>query len=100
MYVRWAQLIEGGARPSPFAALAIWLFVKLVPGHFLYPAVCNMTTIARYCITEKHSMPHRMKLHGPSMFAIKAKIYEVLYIQSSSIAFDETSSYWPAPKNS
>ena len=30
------------------------------------------------------------KLHGPSMFAIKAKIYEVLYKQSSSIAFDET----------
>ena len=39
-------------------------------------------------------------LHGPSMFAIKAKIYEVLYKQSSSIAFDETSSYWSAPKNS
>ena len=32
------------------------------------------------------------------MFAIKAKIYEVLYKQSSSIAFDETSSYWSAPK--
>ena len=29
-------------------------------------------------------------LHGPSMFAVKAKIYEVLYNQSSSIAFDET----------
>ena len=40
------------------------------------------------------------KLHGPSMFAIKAKIYEVLYKQSGSIAFDETSSYWSAPKNS
>ena len=39
-------------------------------------------------------------LHGPPMFAIKAKIYEVLYKQSSSIAFDETSSYWSAPKNS
>ena len=41
-----------------------------------------------------------MKLHGPSMFAVKGKIYEVLYKQSSSIAFDETSSYWLAPKNS
>ena len=39
-------------------------------------------------------------LHGPSMFALKAKLYEVLYNRSSSIAFDETSSYWPAPKNS
>ena len=34
------------------------------------------------------------------MFAVKAKIYWVLYKQSSSIAFDETSSYWLAPKNS
>ena len=40
-----------------------------------------------------------IELHGPSMFAIMAKIYEVLYKQSSSIAFDKTSSYWSAPKN-
>ena len=40
------------------------------------------------------------KLHGPSMFAIKAKIYGVLYKQSSSIAFDETSCYWSALKSS
>ena len=32
------------------------------------------------------------------MFAVKAKIYEVLCNQSNSIAFDETSSYWSAPK--
>ena len=32
------------------------------------------------------------------MFAVKAKIYGVLYNQSSYIAFDETSSYWSAPK--
>ena len=32
------------------------------------------------------------------MFAVKAKIYGVLYKQSGSIAFDETSSYWSAPK--
>ena len=37
-------------------------------------------------------------LHGPSMFAVKAKIYGVLYNQASSIAFDETSSYWSALK--
>ena len=30
-----------------------------------------------------------MKLHGPSMFAGKAKIYEMLYNQFISIAFDE-----------
>ena len=40
------------------------------------------------------------KLHGPSMFAVKAKIYGVLYNQASSIAFDETSSYWSALKKS
>ena len=32
------------------------------------------------------------------MFTVKAKIYGVLYKQSSSIAFDETPSYWSAPK--
>ena len=32
------------------------------------------------------------------MFAGKTKIYGVLYNQSSSIAFDETSSYWSALK--
>ena len=39
-------------------------------------------------------------LHGPSMLAGKAKIYGVLYKQYSSIAFDETSSYWSALKSS
>ena len=39
------------------------------------------------------------KLHWLSMFAVKAKIYGVLYNQSSSIAFDETSSYWSVPKD-
>ena len=38
-------------------------------------------------------------LHGPSIFAVKAEIYGVLYNQSSSVAFDETSSYWSGPFN-
>ena len=38
-------------------------------------------------------------LHGPSMFAVKAKIYDLLYNPASSIDFDETSSYWSAPKS-
>ena len=33
------------------------------------------------------------------MFVVKAKIYAVFYKQSSSIAFDETFSYWSALKN-
>ena len=32
-------------------------------------------------------------LHGPSMFAVRANIYGVLYNQASSTAFHETSSY-------
>ena len=39
-------------------------------------------------------------LHGPSMLAVRAKIYGVLYNQASSIAFDETSRYWSALKRS
>ena len=40
------------------------------------------------------------QLHGPSMFAFRAKIYGVLYNQASSIAFHETSSYLSALKRS
>ena len=32
------------------------------------------------------------------MFAVEEKIYRAIYNQSSSIAFDETSSYWSAQK--
>ena len=39
-------------------------------------------------------------LHSPSMFAVKTKIYGVLYNKANSIAFDETSSYWSALKSS
>ena len=41
----------------------------------------------------------KVQLHGPSMFAVKAKIYDVHYNPASSIDFDETSSYWSAPKS-
>ena len=36
-------------------------------------------------------------LHGPSMFAVNAKIYEVLYKQSSSIAFGDIGQRQKAP---
>ena len=52
-----------------------------------------------FCTAYEQQGPS-CSLHGPSMFAVKAKIYGVLYKQSSSMAFDETSSYWFAPKNS
>ena len=41
-----------------------------------------------------------LKVQDPSVFAFKGKIYGVPYNQSSSIAFDETSSYWSGPKSS
>ena len=44
------------------------------------------------------TLAFKLELHGPSMFAVKAKIYGVLYNPASSIDFDETSSYWSAPK--
>ena len=34
------------------------------------------------------------------IYYYKAKIYGVIYNQSSSIAFDKRSSYWSAPKSS
>ena len=48
----------------------------------------------------RNSCPLCFPLHGPSMFAVRAKIYGVLYNQASSIAFDEISSYWSALKRS
>ena len=45
-------------------------------------------------------IPLQLILHGPPMFAVRANIYGVLYNQASSIAFDETSSYWSALKRS
>ena len=43
------------------------------------------------CTSEIAYTGYVIFLHGPSMFAVKAKIYGVIYNQSSSIAFDETS---------
>ena len=50
---------------------------------------------------------HPMALHNTKLFYCRArqclplrrKFMEWLYKQSSSDAFDETSSYWSAPKN-
>ena len=39
-------------------------------------------------------------LHGPSMFAVKAKNYAVLYDQAGAITSDVPSSYWSALKSS
>ena len=54
----------------------------------------------RYLVSISVFLVQKYLLHGPSMFAVKAKIYGVIYKQSSSIAFDETSIYWSAPKTS
>ena len=51
-------------------------------------------------VSRKVMLYANVQLHGPSMFAVKAKIYAVLYNPAGSIDFDETSSYWSAPKSS
>ena len=48
---------------------------------------------------DTNIIDHKL-VHGPSVLAVKAKIYGVLYKQSSYFAFDETSSYWSALKSS
>ena len=54
----------------------------------------------KFAIKNLYLVLEIMQLHGPSMFAVKAKIYGVLYNQASSVAFDETSSYWSVLKSS
>ena len=53
---------------------------------------------------QKYTSPMQKEeavlLHGPSIFAVKAKIYGELFNQSTFIAFNETSTNWSAPKSS
>ena len=58
----------------------------------------SFTTVFNACFFAKETSFKIPKLHWLSMFAVKAKNYGVLYNQSSSITFDETSSYWSVPK--
>ena len=69
-----------------------------------FPLVTNGKVVVLGVSILKHfrvyMVPNTSKLHGPSMFAVKSNIYGVLYNQASSIAFNETSSYWSALKSS
>ena len=64
--------------------------------------VITYMSIEKWILFWSHSLFQTITciLHGPSMFAVRAKIYGVLYNQASSVAFDETSSYWSALKRS
>ena len=55
----------------------------------------SVKLIPRQCAGTKN-----IKLHSLSMFAVKVKIYGVLYNQSSSIFFDGTLTYWSVQKSS
>ena len=68
--------------------------------NYLLRSVHNSQINKRCTRTTRVNILRKIQLYGPSMFAVKAKIYRVLYNQASSIAFDETSSYWPALKSS
>ena len=59
-----------------------------------------LETMYKMSVPFTSEVPTIKLLHGPSMFAAKAKIYGALYKQFSSIAFDKTSSYWSALKHS
>ena len=64
-------------------------------------ACVQRSTSTRVCLSCRRIVGYyRNSLHGPSMFAVKAKIYGVIYKQHSCIAFNETSSYWSALKSS
>ena len=79
----------------------IYMILYLVSVAWKYFHACDMIHGVRVCVVTHMSFIFLLhKLHSPSMLAVKAKIYEVLYKQSSSIAFDETSSYWSALKSS
>ena len=60
----------------------------------------SLSSLTRNSIMYWIGKTQVQELHGPSVFAVRAKIYGVLYNLASSIAFDETSSYWPALKRS
>ena len=59
-----------------------------------------MIIILKYKVQAHVTGAEIAVLHDPSMLAVKVKIYGVIYNQPSSTAFDETSSYWSAPKSS
>ena len=70
----------------------------------MVPGLSEQSVQSLYCLALNplwyQSSRYEGVLHGPSMFAVKAKIYGVLYNQASSIPFGETSSYWTALKSS
>ena len=50
---------------------------------FVIKMNCSVRFHKNIPLDLRMSYSHEMKLHGPSMFAVKAKIYGVLYKQSS-----------------
>ena len=71
-----------------------WLRYVVFIFDWVMPRFHFCTKHLREIYNSKPIITGALILHGPSMFAVKAIIYGVLYKQSSSIAFDETSSYW------
>ena len=69
--------------------------VPLLLARQIFLTDCRSKGVKGYCSSFSFL---NLKLHGPSMFAVMAKICGVLCIQSSSISFDETSNYWSALK--
>ena len=91
------------------------LLISLVQGHRHIKKICKF--VLKFCVKFVYlfayckfllvpfgifqfSVGLFTRLHGPSVFTIKEKNYGVLYNQSSSVTFDETSCYWSTPKSS
>ena len=70
-----------------------------VRGRGPVPLSHSVNVVTRTGLQQQRNT-YLLLLHGPSMFADKAKIHGALYNQASSIAFDEASSYWSALKSS
>ena len=75
-----------------------YLFTRLVEARLVQLALFHSGKMRNVTSWENYekSTWFSFQLHCPSMLAVKAKIYGVLYKQSSSIDIDETSSYWSA----
>ena len=89
----------GQLKEMPFFRIHVHVYNVLFLNHFGYSSNVKLPVALRVQVLNLVFVD-LLVLHGPSMFAVKAKIYGVLYNQASSIAFDETSSYWSALKSS
>ena len=73
----------------------------LTSGPAVLTAVLISLCLNSVALFAQFKLAHKLLLHGPWLLPDKAKFtVRSITKQLSTIAFDETSSYWSAPKNS